>query len=252
MDHVTHIVMAYKLLKSCECDPAASIHSVLPALDREPAHFHRMYAHVITNFPRMLTSATHIFCDHWPLDLPIDKTSYEYDRIKVDSKYYLGLLNEAFALINDKSVLDLKPDLVGSGLALLSHLYFDTFNNPVQAFLPDSVYPSGQWDFWKNVDYMKFRTRFYTDKAISAFRKGILERDMWPANINPFKMIKAMIIRLGDLSQPVTSYEVVDSKVREFLGFLGYREYDRVERELQLCKGLEKEIAMLIKDVSLC
>ena len=142
MDHITHLVMAYKLLKSCGCHPGSSIHSVLPALDREPPHFHRVYAHLISNFPKMLTTSTRIFCNHWPLDMPVDTNSYEFDRICVDREYYLSLAREASVLAGDDSILEHNRDLVGGGLALLSHLYFDTFNNPVQAFLPDSVFPS--------------------------------------------------------------------------------------------------------------
>lgn len=248
MDHVTHILMAYKLLKTCGCDVGASIYSVLPALDREPAHFHRVYAHVISNFPRMLTTATKIFCDYWPMSYPMDKKSYEFDRITADHDYYLQLAKDASVLLNDNSILTQKPELVGGGLSLLSHLYFDTYNNPVQAFLPDAVEPSGQWDFWRNVDYMLFRTRFYTDRGVAIFRTGILKSSIWDsAKINPYNMVKAMIIRLGDLSQPVTSYQTVDSKAKEYLRFLGFTKYVSVDKELAFCLSLEKEIEKLIR-----
>lgn len=247
MDHVTHLVLAYKLLKSCGCHPGSSIHSVLPALDREPAHFHRVYAHLISNFPKMLTTSTQIFCNHWPLGLPIDKKSYEYDRISVDREYYLSMVKETSVLVGDDSILEFSQRQVGGGLALLSHLYFDTYNNPVQAFLPESVYPSGQWDFWKTVDYMLFRTKFYTDKAVSIFRKGVLDSDVWNVTVDPFRMIKAVIIRLGDMCIPMPGYEVVDLKIKEYLGFLGYNKYERVIKELQFCRELETEIEALIR-----
>lgn len=57
-------------------------------------------------------------------------------------------------------------DKISGGIAVLSHIYFDTFNIPVQAFLPDSVYSSGQWEFWKNVGYLTFRSKFYDARAI--------------------------------------------------------------------------------------
>ena len=66
--------------------------------------------------------------------------------------------------------------------------------------------------------------------------------------MDPFRVIKAMIIRLGDLCQPMPGYEVIDSKIREYLGFLGCTKYERVDKELQFCKDLEKEIEALIRE----
>lgn len=243
MDHLTHIVMSYKLLQSCGCDEGAAIHSLLPVLDREPAHFHRVYGHIISNFPRILTTAIHVFADN---SVSVDKGSYEYKRISKDKEYFLSLVKKASAIIKDDSILNPSSEKLDGGISLLSHIYFDTYNNPVQAFLPDSVYSSGQWDFWRNVGYLTFRTKFYRDDVISAFWKGLSNDKVWNVKVDPYTLVKAMIIRLGDLSLPGVKYEVVDWKIREYLRFLGLDEYKRPDRELRFCKNLEKRITALI------
>jgi hypothetical protein len=243
MDHLTHIGMAYKLLESCGCDKRAALYSLLPAIDREPAHFHRVYAHIISNFPKIITTAIHVFSDN---SIPVDKDSYEYRRISDDKKYFLKLTEAASPIINDNSISDPSSDKVSGGAALLSHIYFDTFNNPVQAFLPESVYSSGQWQFWKNVGYLTFRSKFYRKDIIQTFRERLLNDDIWNTKVDPYTLIKAMIVRMGDLSQPGIGYEIIDWKIREYLRFLGCDEYKRPDRELQFCKNLEKKIESLI------
>ena len=243
MDHLTHIGMAYKLLESCGCDKTAALYSLLPAIDREPAHFHRVYAHIISNFPKILTTAIHVFSDN---NVPVDENSYEYKRISGDKKYFLSLTGEASSIINDKTISDPSSAKVSGAVALLSHIYFDTFNNPVQAFLPESVYSSGQWEFWKNVGYLTFRSKFYREDVIQTFRERLLNDKIWNTKADPYTLVKAMIIRMGDLSQPGIGYEIIDWKIREYLRFLGLDEYKRPDRELQFCKNLEKKIESLI------
>lgn len=245
MDHLTHIGMAYKLLESCGCDNRAALYSLLPAIDREPAHFHRVYAHIISNFPKILTTAIHVFSDN---NVPVDKNSYEYKRISDDRNYFLKLTKAASPIINDNSISDPSSDKVSAGVALLSHIYFDTFNNPVQAFLPESVCSSGQWEFWKNVGYLTFRSKFYREDVIQIFRERLLNDKIWDTKVDPYTLIKAMVIRMGDLSQPGIEYEIVDWKIREYLRFLGCDEYKRPDKELQFCKKLEKKIESLIHE----
>ena len=244
VDHLTHIVIAYKVLDVCGCDKKAAIYSLLPAIDREPAHFHRLYAHIIHNFPAILKAALKVFARQ---DISLNKNSYEYKRVAEDKDYFLGLVREALAWIKDKSILEPSPDLLSAGISMLSHIYIDTFNNPVQAFLPESVYASGQWDFWNQVDYLVFRSKFYSEFAIKAFRSMLSKSDVWEVeSLDPFALVKAMIIRLGDLSRPHVGYEVVDWKIRVFLRFLGCNQYKRCDRELGFCKKLEEHIKELI------
>jgi len=61
MDWGTHVVLAAKLLESCSLDKGAAIYSVIPVIDKEPPHFHRVYAHILENQPDFLDVAMEVF-----------------------------------------------------------------------------------------------------------------------------------------------------------------------------------------------
>src|SRR3972149_7678878 len=61
MDWGTHVVLAAKLLESCSLDKGAAIYSVIPVIDKEPPHFHRVYAHILANQPEFLDVAMEVF-----------------------------------------------------------------------------------------------------------------------------------------------------------------------------------------------
>ncbi|MHA2315718.1 MAG: hypothetical protein ACXACF_10640, partial [Candidatus Hermodarchaeia archaeon] len=103
-----------------------------------------------------------------------------------------------------------------------------------------------QWEFWKNVGYLTFRSKFYRKEIIQTFRERLLNDKIWNTKVDPYTLVKAMVVRLGDLSQPGIGYEIVDWKIREYLRFLGLDEYKRPDRELQFCKNLEKKIESFI------
>lgn len=267
MDWGTHFILAAKLLDSCGGDKGATIYSVLPVIDRKPAHFHRVYAHILANQPKILDAGIEIFAG---VDTAVDKNSYEYKRIKEDESMLRGYLADSKKIIHDESILKLSRDKLSAGLSLISHTYFDTFNNPVQMFLPESSFCSGQWDFWDNVDYLKFRSQFYEDKNIINFRKKMVKSAIWQAKPNldefpldirrrveetsgkkldPRALIKAMIIRIGEMSKPAISYNVIERGIRKFLRYLKLNEYVRADREMQFCHKLEAEIVVTIQDI---
>jgi len=269
MDWQTHVIFAAKLLKVCNCDEGAAIYSNLPAIDSKPAHFHRLYAHILENQPRLLDAAIEIFTGK---DMGADKNSYEYKRLKEEEATFRELAEKAKEIIGSDGITKISSDKISAALSLISHIYFDTFNNPVQAFLPNSSLCSAQWDFWDSIDYLKFRDEFYTDSVIIPFRKKMANSSVWtekpdikvfPKDIrerllrenafdkpfNPKAMIKAMIIRLGEMAKPAINYEIVDHSIRKFLRYLEIDEYLRVDREIEFLRRLESEIARAITDI---
>lgn len=271
--------MAAKLLESCELEKGAAIYSVIPVIDKEPPHFHRVYAHILENQPDFLDVALEIFNGDGGVDsrnlsvlnrkkderisqfekemttlspddydgkATLERKIYAHRRIVEETPGFLNHAEDAVNIVEDESVRNISKDKTSAAVSLLSHTYFDVWNNPVQVFLPNSSYCSAQWEFWNNVDYMKFRGDFYKPENIIPFRKEIAKSNIWNTKLRPEAMMKAMIIRLGELGQPAIPYEVVDMGVRDFLRYLDINDYQKADSELEFCHRLENEIQEII------
>jgi len=263
MDWGTHIVLAAKLLGCCGLDKGAAIYSDLPAIDIKPAHYHRVYAHILENLPSLLDVALEIFGsdevahrDFGSLTKRVKtkvgtlrdaRSIYAYTRIAEETETFIGEVNEGKELLDDESIARISRDKMSAGVSLISHLYFDTFNNPVQAFLPYSSRTSAQWDLWDNIDYMRFRSEFYSESSITAFRREITQNGIWDVKLSPPAIIKAMIISIGEVSDPAIKYDIIDSAVRKFLRYMDVSKYQRVDSEIGFLCLLEDEIIRAIK-----
>lgn len=281
MDWGTHVVLAAKLLDSCGLDKGAAIYSVIPVIDKEPPHFHRVYAHILENQPDFLDVAIEVLgvgnngnngnydvsalnrkkdenvskfeneleklsSDDYEGRRNIERKIYAHTRITEEAPGFLELAKDAVDIVKDDSVKKISKDKLSAAVSLLSHTYFDVWNNPVQVFLPNSSHCSAQWEFWNNVDYMRFRGDFYKPENIIPFRRKIARSDVWDVTLKPEAMIKAMIIRLGELGQPSIPYEIIDMGVRDFMRYMEIDEYQRADEELEFCHRLEDEIHEII------
>ncbi|MFQ5881664.1 MAG: hypothetical protein ACE5I9_04230 [Candidatus Methylomirabilales bacterium] len=278
MDWGTHVVLAAKLLKSCGLDPGAAVYSDIPVIDNKPAHFHRVYAHILENFPDFLDVALEVFGsaefaqrDFAALNqrmegkvkeleahlniLPasdemgrrlVEKKIYAHRRIVEEAPVFAEHLKVAATLVGDPQVSRASTDRLAAALSLLSHPYFDVWNNPVQFFLPDCAFASARWEFWPQIDYMKFRGDFYKDQCISRFRREMVQLSFWNTSLQPEAIIKTLIIRMGEMGAPTIPYEVVDWGIRRFLRYLGIDQYQRANKEIDFCHTLEVEIDRLI------
>lgn len=278
MDWGTHVVLSAKLLESCNLEKGSAIYSVIPVIDKEPPHFHRVYAHILANQPEFLDVAIEVFgstevkkrdfealkkrvhnkiqelkekMDSISTDglverRRIENKIYAYKRITEETPTFLQHAEMAGQIVGDSSVSRISRHKMSAGVSLLSHIYFDLWNNPVQVFLPSCSYCSAYWNFWDNIDYMKFRSDFYKPENITAFRKEIARSPVWNCRLKPEALIKAIIIRLGELSEPRVPYETVDMGIRDFMRYMGINEYQRADKELEFCHALEKTIQEII------
>ncbi len=267
-------MLSVKVLECCGLDKGAAIYSVIPVIDKEPAHFHRVYAHILENQPDFLDVAIEIFSSDEVKERDFDslnkliaekiktlmagignipsedyvgkrlleKKVYAYKRITEEIPVFMKHAEDASDLVNDESVKNISCDKLSAAVSLLSHTYFDTWNNPIQLFLPECSYCSAQWEFWNNIDYMKFRGDFYKPENIINFRKEIIKSRVWDIKLKPEALIKAFIIRLGEMGQPSIPYEVVDMGVRDFMRYMNVNHYQRADTELQFCHDIETEI----------
>ncbi len=274
MDWGTHVVLAAKLLESCDLDKGSAIYSVIPVIDKEPPHFHRVYAHILANQPEFLDVAMEVFgcqevkdrdfpalrkrvegevqdlrrklesmqSDGYDARHHIENKIYAYKRIVEETPIFIRHADAAVDIVGDENIRNISRHKMSAAVSLLSHIYFDLWNNPVQVFLPESSYCSGQWEFWTNIDYMKFRSEFYKPQSINAFRKEIAASPVWNKKLAPEAMIKAMIIRVGEGGKPNIPYEVVDQGIRDFMRYMDINEYQRADEELAFCHELENTI----------
>lgn len=272
------MVLAARLLNSSGLDAGASIYSVIPVIDQKPAHFHRVYAHILENQPDFLDVTLELFKrpevtkrDFAALEkyisaktgalqsefdgvsssdpkrrMLLEKKIYAFRRISEETPGFLNLLDDARDVVGDEEVTRISTDKLSAAVSLLSHTFFDTYNNPVQIFLPGCALCSAQWDFWAKIDYMKFRGDFYKPENIVPFRKEIAKSRVWNVKLKPEALMKAMIIRLGEMGQPAIPYEVVDMGVRDFLRYMDVNEYQKADVELKFLRDLEDEIAAII------
>lgn len=278
MDWGTHMVLAAKLLESSKLDLGAAIYSVIPVIDQKPAHFHRVYAHILENQPDFLDVTLELFKrpevtrrDFKTLEQfisgranqlekefnetpatdvakrrKIEKRIYAFKRIGEETPEFLKLLDDARDVVGDARVTKISTDKLSAAVSLLSHTFFDTYNNPVQLFLPNCSYCSAQWEFWSKIDYMKFRGDFYKPENIVPFRREIAKSTVWNTALKPEALMKAMIIRLGEMGEPAIPYEIVDMGVRDFLRYMDVNEYQRADMELKFLRDLEDEISSII------
>jgi len=235
MDWGTHVVLASKILEACGLDKGASTYSNLPAIDSKPPEYHRVYAHILENQGPILDAALDIYQfefvkkrDFEALNRfleqklsefksqvanaslkgrkELEQRIYIYKRIVEEAPSFLELTDQASTLLNDKDVTDLSTDKLSAGVSLITHIFFDTFNNPVQAFLPYSSVASGHWDLWDQIDYLSFRTEFYSEGNIENFRKEIANDAVWDVKLKPEALLKAILpiilimSRRGELS----------------------------------------------------
>ncbi len=275
MDWGTHVVLASKMLQVCGLDKGAAIYSNLPAIDSKPPEYHRVYAHILENQPVILDAALDVFqpkfakkknfevlskflkqkISEFKVQLAntsskerreLEQRIYAYTRIVEEAPKFLELTDRASALLYDENIRHLSTDKLSAGISLITHVFFDTFNNPVQAFLPYSSIASAQWDLWDQIEYMKFREEFYREENINNFRKEIANDSIWDVKLKPEAFLKAMIIRIGEQGRPVIPYEAVDWVIRKFLRYMDINEYQRVDKEIKFLRKLEDKIKEII------
>jgi len=194
-----------------------------------------------------------------------NKNSYEYQRILEERE---KLFNELSNFnIKDYKISDDKTEIA---LSLIFHLYLDTFLHPIHFFLPHSSHCSGKWDFWNKIDYIKLKHKFNDKDIQMKFRENILKNKIWDIKFNaddfslivkkrllregklgksldPESMIKAIIIRMGELASPNINYEVIDFVIRDIFTYLQVDKYKRIDLEIEFLRRFEEEMVNEMK-----
>jgi hypothetical protein len=146
------MVLAAKLLDSANLDVGAAIYSVIPVIDQKPAHFHRVYAHILENQPDFLDVTLELFkrpeaakrdfaglgkfisektsqlqkeFDATPVNdaakrQRLEKRIYAFTRIGEETPGFLKLLDDARDVVGDERVTKISTDKLSAAVSLLS------------------------------------------------------------------------------------------------------------------------------------
>ncbi len=264
MDELTRGILSIKLLKACDCDINSAIYSFIPLLGKEL----EIYTHNLHNLPKILDSAMAVFTNQ---KLKFSKNTSYYMHIKKNQEKFINFFNNACELIKYEGLKKIEQNKVHATLSFISHIYFDTFIRPVQFFLPHSSICSGNWEFWDNIDFFAFKERQQNKEFNFNFREKILKSKVWnikfdlntfpmivqrrllkekllDKKLNPVAMIKAMVIKIGEMGRPFINYGTVDFSIRELFTYLGEKKYMRVDREAEFLRRLDDEIITFLKE----
>lgn len=266
MELSLHTTLARKLLQVCGSDENAAFYSVLPSIDMEHLYLKGAYNHNFESQKNMIESGIEVFTGK---KTEIAKSSYEYQKLKKKKEELLHLLDRG-ALNKEADSMKLSDDKMSIALSLLSHLYFDAFTKPIQFFLPHSSLCSAQWSFWDKVGYTKLKERLNEKEVNFKIKDEILKSSIWDTKfkpedfpeivkrrlakektcerkLDPNAMMKAMIIRMGEMAAPSINYEIIDFSIRSFFTYLGTKQYLRVDREIAFLRKLELELMRIIE-----
>tara|TARA_Y100000310_G_scaffold345796_1_gene470066 strand:+ start:2611 stop:3423 length:813 start_codon:yes stop_codon:yes gene_type:complete len=264
MHELTKGVLSVKLLEVCGGDINSAVYSLAPIADEDI----RLHTHSLHTLPLLINSSIEILTEK---KTDVAKSAVYYKHLKKEQENVSKKFNDVCDLVNAKGVIKIKDDKTYAGLATISHLYFDSFISPIQFFLPHSSGCSGKWDFWDSIDFFKFKERLQDKKFNFGVREKILKSKTWNVKfnlsdfpvivqrrltkekllnkkLNPAAMIKAMIIKMGEMGRPFINYETVDFSIREFFTYLGEKKYLRVDREMEFLRRMDKEIITILKE----
>lgn len=207
MDSLTHVFFAYKLLESSGQDTAAAICSLFPQIDRKPAYLHRMYAHPFFKIRKLAECGADVYKNGRIRAGCEDR--YEWIRFMEERSRIISFGKE-FGNVSGLCLPEFDPDIRSVLIAYVSHTYQDIFNNPMQAFLPHSVYPCGKWKLWTELD-PDFRIVLYQPSVIGDFRSEFFNDNIWRTRLDPTALIYAMIDRTESASVAKLRGEMVEN-----------------------------------------
>ncbi len=251
MDPKINILLTSKLLEVCDCNKAANIYSLIPFFDK--------HSLILNNHDKILNNAINT--------LAFNKNNYEI--LNKEKNKLFQIMNYSNIYFNNK-INKISNDKIEAALSLISSIYFKSFYKPIQFFIPHSSLCSGQWGFWDNIDYVKFKDKLKDSIFKRKFIDNVLKNNIWNLKfkleefplivqkrlikekligkkLDKNAMIKALIIKLGENAGPSINYEIIDYSIRNIFTNLKVSKYLRVDREMEFLRRFEDEITKEIK-----
>ena len=263
MDELTKGILSAKVLAVCDCDINNSVYAFIPNIsDIE------IYTNNLHTLPQILDSSINLFTRK---KLSIPRKSVYFPHLRRNENKIMNLFNSLCTYLDYKGEKRIGQDRIEGALSYISCIYFNTYSIPIQFFLPHSSVCSGKWEFWDSIDFFEFKEKSQNNEFIFGFRDKIMKSKVWSTKFglqdfppliqrrllkeklldkkfSPEAMIKALIIKLGEMGRPFINYEAIDFSIREFFTYLGEKKYLRVDREMEFLKRLDIEIIKNLKE----
>lgn len=260
MDQTTQLLLTKKLLESCDLDGSAAFYTLIPGCQEQEEHHQKIQDYTLDQNTVLIDSALNIFAG---TKTNVAKSAAGYKKILQNKEKLLDRFSSTKELLQLPE--QLSSDRIAIALSIISHSYFKSLTHPVQFFLPHSAACSGQWSFWEKNDYFALLQRITEKEFNFQLRDQLTEHQIWNSKfqpeefteivrrrlnkenafnqkLNPEALIKAMIIRLGEMAKPEINYEVIDYAIRSFFTYLDVKQYLRVDREIKFLRALETEM----------
>src|SRR5947208_535027 len=133
MDSLTHVYFAWRLAEVSGTDPGSAYAALFPQIDRNPPYFHRLYAHNFALARELGRIGQEVMATgKIP---PRFKDNYAWKRF-LEERPRIVAYREKFAEAAGVSLPPPGTDVLSGATGYLSHIYFDTYNQPVQASRP--------------------------------------------------------------------------------------------------------------------
>lgn len=213
MDSYSHIFFAAQLFEKINVEKEIAIFSLLPALDREPPHQHRLMVHTLFSLPSIIKEL------QVPPNSSMAESEYEqYIRgrlpLGIGEMKFDRLLKEQAQNINFNDPQSLLKII----FAFTTHLFLDTWNNPIQCFTPWSYSCAFQWNMLNEKNFFNFRLNFYKKESLIRFQeKLILTFSKIDPPSNLLLLLLSLIKYLGEISQPKLEIASIDKMTAEIL-----------------------------------
>lgn len=205
MDRFSHIKLSRKLLEIAGENTNMAYLSVIPLIDGEPSFLHRLQCHPLVKGPLLVKCALNVFGSKSKPAPKVPEDTYELRRLKEEKE---DLVN-TFMVAENKEPEEMAFDEgYGALLSVLTHTYFDTYNNAVQAFAPYESYCAGQYEMWSEVDYFNYRVKWYQETAPEVCQK-VLAEDFWNVQFTAKELVKGLIHRVAALTKPEIKPETI-------------------------------------------
>jgi hypothetical protein len=249
MDSVSHVYFAYRLHQVSKTQTQALACSLFPQVDRQPPYFHRLYAHSIAQIPILGPLGVDIVWNNDSENISRNPKTHVHARFIEEKGRFLSYLQRVSETLSIPPFSSHPPDYLSMVMSYLSHLYLDTFNNPLQPFTPNTPHICCQMSLWKQLNPIVFRVNLYAPSTIARFHKEMFLEGEWNQTIEPHALVHALLQKTADTCM----FPLDEDLVTRAYQHLNIGDLPTVEERsvaLDFLEGLEQQIITLTLQLS--